>query len=220
MAKKGKLYAVGVGPGDPELLTLKAVKMIKNADVIAFPADGDKPGIAYTIAEKAVPEITTKAALPLSFPMSQSGFEKAHLEAINQIKSALNYGKSVAFLTLGDPGFYSTFSYLYESFLQNSYEVDIICGVPSFCAASAKLRVPLAQGKASAIISAGEYHSFDGTQVIMKAGARLGELKKAVKDSDRSAFLIENCGMADERSYYDIDSFPDKTGYFSLMIVK
>ena len=85
MAKKGKLYAVGVGPGDPELLTLKAVKTIKNADVIAFPADGDKPGVAYTIAEKAVPDIKTKAALPLSFPMSKSGLEKAHQEAINQI---------------------------------------------------------------------------------------------------------------------------------------
>jgi precorrin-2/cobalt-factor-2 C20-methyltransferase len=79
--KRGKLVIIGVGPGDPELITLKAVKAIRAADVIACPAKRDEPGIAYRIAVEAVPDIREKEVLLLDFPMTNDNLEQAHREA-------------------------------------------------------------------------------------------------------------------------------------------
>ena len=217
---KGILLGVGVGPGDPELLTLKAMRAIQAADVIACPEINGRPGHACMIAEKAVPEITRKERLLLSFPMSDGKHKEAHLKAADQIKEVLNAGMNVAFLTLGDPGLYSTFSYISDIILQDGYDVRIVSGVPSFCAASAKLRVPLAEGKESVLLSAGEVQDFSGTQIVLKAGSRLSQLKENIRSMGKTAWLIENCGMEGERIYCGADSFPDEAGYFSLMIVK
>ena len=81
----GKLYAVGVGPGDPDLMTLKALKTIKNADCIACPESHGDPGVAYEIAKKAVPEITSKELLLLEFPMQKDALFDAHKKAAEQI---------------------------------------------------------------------------------------------------------------------------------------
>lgn len=104
----GKLYAVGVGPGDPKLLTLKAVETIKNADCIACPKSNGEPGIAYKIAQGAIGEIISKELLLLDFPMREDDIKEFHEKASKQIMEYLARGMSVAFLTLGDPQFYST----------------------------------------------------------------------------------------------------------------
>ena len=217
---KGKLIAVGVGPGDPELLTLKAVKAIRSADVIICPAKGNSPGLAYKIAEEAVPEISFKEILPLCFPMEKNGTEQAHREAAEAIISRLQEGKSAAFLTLGDPGLYSTFSFISGMIAENGFEISVISGVTSFCAAAAKLLLPLAGGSGSVLISSGVFTDFPGTEVIMKAGSCLKTLKEQIRESGKTAYLAENCGMADEKLYSGIDAMPDETGYFSLLIVK
>ena len=217
---RGKLYGVGVGPGDPELLTLKAVKTICMSDVIACPARGQTPGLAYRIAEQAIPEIHRKEKMLLSFPMKKSGLEQEHLKAAESIISQLDAGKNTAFLTLGDPGFYSTFQYISRIVTEKGYETEIISGVPSFCAVSAKLMVPLAEGSGSVLISPGELTDFSGTQVIMKAGSGLKTLKEKIRNNGKKAYLAENCGMEDERVYSDIEKMPDEAGYFSILIVK
>lgn len=217
---RGKLYGVGVGPGDPELLTLKAVKTITAADVIACPAKGNEPGLAFQIAEKAIPEIRNKAILPLGFPMMKRVPKPEHLKAAESIISQLDAGKNTAFLTLGDPGFYSTFYYVFRIIAGKGYQAEIISGVPSFCAVSARLMLPLAEGDGSVLISSGELADFRGTQVIMKAGSRLKSLKEKIYTKGKTAYLTENCGMDDERSYSGIDTMPDEAGYFSTLIVK
>ena len=216
----GKLYGVGVGPGDPELFTLKAVKTIRMAEVIACPAKGDAPGLAYRIAEEAIPEIADKEKLLLSFPMTKSGTEESHLKAAKSIISHLEAGEIVAFLTLGDPGFYSTFSYISGIIAEKGYPVEMISGVPSFCAVSARLMLPLAVGEGSVLISSGEFADFSGTQVIMKAGNGLKTLKEKVLAQGKNAYLAENCGMEGERIYSGIGDMPDGAGYFATLIVK
>lgn len=108
----GKLYAVGVGPGDPELMTIKAIKTIKSSDCIACPESHGEPGKAYAIAKETVPEMSSKELMLLNFPMRQGDLENAHRKAAEQIIHQLSAGKNVAFLTLGDPEFYSTFYYV------------------------------------------------------------------------------------------------------------
>jgi len=216
----GKIYAIGVGPGDPELLTLKAVKIIKNVDAIACPKSSGKPGLAYRIAEQAVPEISSKELLLLEFPMRKGELGLAHEKAACQLISYLLEGKNVAFLTLGDPEFYSTFYYVADLIKEQGYEIEIISGITSFSAASARLKLPISLGDESVMITSGTYCEFDGTLAILKAGKRLKEIKEQVSAAHKNAYLVENYGMPDEKVYQDLDSIPDETGYLSVMFVK
>jgi len=216
----GKLYAVGVGPGDPDLMTLKAIKTIKNADCIACPESHGEPGIAYGIAKEAVPEITSKELLLLDFPMRKDDLFDAHKKAAEQIIHYLSLGKNVAFLTLGDPGIYSTFFYIAAMIKKQGYEIEVISGITSFSAVSAKLNLPLSLGNESLMITSGKYCEFEGTLVIMKAGKKLKEIKEKAFAHNKHIYLVENIGMPDEKIYFDSHSIPDDAGYFSLVIVK
>jgi precorrin-2/cobalt-factor-2 C20-methyltransferase len=216
----GKLYAVGVGPGDPELMTLKAIKTIKNVDCIACPASHGGPGTAFGIAKEACPEIISKELLLLEFPMRRDDLDHAHQMAAEQIINCLSLGKDVAFLTLGDPGFYSTFYYVAGIISGQGYEIEIISGITSFSTAAARLKLPLSLGDGSVMITSGEFREFEGTLVILKAGSRLKEFKEKAAVCGKDVYLVENCGMTDEKAYYDTDSIPDEAGYFSLVIIK
>ena len=217
---KGILYAVGVGPGDPELMTLKAVKLIKEADVIACPSKDNAPGIAYQIAFRACPEIKEKELLLLDFPMKESDLAASHQKAAESLMAVLQSGKNVAFLTLGDPGFYSTFSYISGLIEKKGFRTEIVSGVPSFCSASAGINIPIAVGSEAVMVTAGEFRDFDGTLIILKAGSRLKSLKESIIKSGKKAWLVENSGMEGEKIYKDIGVMPDKAGYFSILVVK
>lgn len=216
----GTLYAVGVGPGDPELLTCKAVRVLRSADVIACPAKGNAPGTAYRIALQAVPEIGKKRVLALSFPMTGEDCTQAHAEAASCIMSELREGRSVAFLTLGDPGFYSTFFHIFHAVAEGGFPAEIVSGIPSFCAASARIMMPLAVGDGQVLITSEPRMDFPGTIVVMKVGRRLQAIKAEAAGSRRAAYLVENCGMEGERVYRSIETMPEETGYFSLMIIE
>ena len=216
----GTLYAVGVGPGDPDQLTLKAVKILEKSEVIACPSKNDKPGVAYNIALQACSGIASKKTIPLSFPMNKEDLSDIHRHAAEKIIAELGLGKDVAFLTLGDPCFYSTFTYISSMVKNAGYEIKVINGIPSFCAAAAEIGLSIAEGDDAVLITAGEYKPFDGTLIIMKAGNRLKELKVQIKNSGKSAYLIENCGMQDEKIYLGLNDIPDRSGYFSILIVK
>ncbi|SFG68762.1 precorrin-2 C(20)-methyltransferase [Oribacterium sp. WCC10] len=216
----GKFYIVGVGPGDPELMTIKAYKNIKNADIIAYPGDGRKEGTAYQIACKAIPEVRQKKTIYLKFPMTrdEKQLEKSHDNAANDIINLLNTGKDVSMITLGDPCIYSTAFYVFERIESKGYETEIINGINSYSAAAAKSMISLAMKDEKLIITTPEQivTSFDGTMVIMKSGYHLKELKKMFRD--RKMYLIENCGMENENLFSE--EIPDKAGYFSTLIIK
>lgn len=217
---KGILYAVGVGPGDPELLTLKAVNVIKNADCIGCPESKGEPGVAYRIAQSAIPEIESKELLLLEFPMREGDIKEFHQKAADRIILRLSEGKNVAFLTLGDPSFYSTFFYLADIIANRGYDYKIINGITSFSAVSSKLKLPLSLGDESVMITSGEFVDFEGTLVILKAGNKLKEIKEKVSSSGKIAYMAENCGMENERVYKDLWAIPDEAGYFSVIVIK
>lgn len=222
---KGFLNIIGAGPGDPELLTLKAFHVLtEETDVVAYPGSAPGTGTAFQIVSQAVPAINNKEQLPLFFPMSEDPetLSDAHTVAVRQVKDILDIGKNVSFLTLGDPTIYSTASFLLDPIRTADYEVRIISGVPSFCAGAARLLMPLVSGNEPVQIFPSEDFdlSFPGTLILLKVGRHFARTKQKISDSGRTAYLIENCGLPGERLYRSLQEMPEKTGYFSLMIVK
>ncbi|MBQ2160754.1 MAG: precorrin-2 C(20)-methyltransferase, partial [Firmicutes bacterium] len=120
---KGKLFGVGVGPGDPELLSLKAVRVIKESDLIAVPGKTPAESYAYEIALKAVPEIGSKKVIPLKWTMTKDPAElnRVYREASDLIESYLEEGRNVSFLTIGDVSIYSTFIYVMKEVSKDGY---------------------------------------------------------------------------------------------------
>ena len=119
----GKLYGVGVGPGDPELITLKALRLTKEADILAFPGENPKESVAYRIMKGAYPEIDSKQMISLPMPMikDREELKRVHDEGAKIIAEWLEKGKNVVFLTLGDPTVYSTYIYVHKRVEQLGY---------------------------------------------------------------------------------------------------
>lgn len=224
---KGTLYGVGVGPGDPELMTLRAVRVIRENQVFALPGKAPRETTAYRIAVRAVPKLAEKELVALHMPMvrDRQKLMEAHRKCAELLKPYLDGGKNVVFLTLGDPSVYSTFSYIQDILAPEGYPVEVVSGVPSFCACAARLGLPLAEWNEEIhVIPAvhGEDLSFDrpGSYVIMKSASRMPEIRRALAESGRSAQCVTDCGMETEKVYRSAAEIPDDAGYFSLIVVK
>ena len=223
----GKLYGVGVGPGDPELLTLKAVRIIKENEIIALPGAVAKDTVAYQIAVQAVPELKEKELVSLAMPMTKDKkmLESNYAQAADTIEAYLRAGKNVVFLTLGDPTIYATYFYLHERILKRGLEAEMISGIPSFCAVAARLDMSLAERAEELHIIPASYQikealALPGTKVLMKAGKNMSAVKAQLQTSGAAAVMIENCGRPGERIYQTAAEIPDQAGYYSLVIVK
>lgn len=225
--EKGIFYGVGVGPGDPELLTLKAARIIREADVVAGPQAGESEKTAMKIAEQL---LEGKEVLYCDMPMTRDRAKRdaCHDRAADEICALLDAGKSVAFLTLGDPTVYSTCWYVHQRIAARGYDARLIPGVPSFCAAAAALGRALCEdGEMLHIIPAShestdEGLSLPGNKVLMKAGRSILEVREKLAAQGRldSAALVERCGMEGERIVTDLRTLGDPTGYFSIILVK
>lgn len=232
--KKGKLYGIGVGPGDPELLTVKAVKAIESADVIISPTKKmGKPSIALQIAKPYIKPETKLVVMDfpmLSLSAERETLEKQWSENADQIQSMLNWGKTAVFLTLGDPMVYSTYSYVMEFLLDRGMEVETISGIPSFCSLAAHLNLPLTQGEESLgvvgmIQSEDEVAAvIDAHQnvVVMKVSANAAGLAKALRDRhlEDHFVMISNIGMDSEKVTRDIADLEKKVPYLSTVLIK
>ncbi|SHH54923.1 precorrin-2 C20-methyltransferase [Clostridium collagenovorans DSM 3089] len=129
----GKLYGIGVGPGDSELLTIKAVKVLEKADIVVVPtAMANGKSIAYDTAKEYIKDETE--VLFKHFPMGGEEQEAKIYEAYKEVEELLSSGKDVAFLTIGDPFVYSTYIYLLNHLKDHGYEVETVPGITSFCA--------------------------------------------------------------------------------------
>jgi len=227
---KGTLYGVGVGPGDPELVTLKAVKIMEQADVIVVPKTSDAEPLAYSIAKQAAPAIREKQLLELNMPMTRDEtiLEENHIAAAQSIMELLDTGKDVAFLTLGDPSIYSTYSYVHKKVLDMGAKTCMIPGVPSFCAAAAALNTGLVEGSQMLHVIPASYEGADsgldlaGSKVLMKTGKAFSNVKSALRKRGllASARMVQKCGLPGQVVYEDIERAGEEAGYFSIILVK
>lgn len=224
---RGCLYSVGVGPGDPELMTLKAIKTIKKCPVLILPAASREKCAAYQIARQILPEIDEKEAICLVMPMTKDKekLEKNHEEGAMKVAQILEEGRNAAFLTIGDPTVYATSMYIHQRTAQMGYQTQIISGVPSFCAAAAKIGVSLGEKQEQIHIIPASYDienamKLSGTKILMKAGKKMPFVKQCVKQHQGWAAMVENCGMQDEHLWTDPDSMPEQPGYYTLVIAK
>lgn len=236
--KTGVFYGVGVGPGDPELLTVKAVRVLEGASVIAVPRSQDSTtdpqGHALSIVKKAL-SLDGKEILELPLPMTK---DKALLagsraKAAAKIAGRLSEGKDVAFITLGDPMLYSTFSYLVP-FVKDALphaDVRVVPGVTAFSAAAATARAPIAEAHEKVVIVPASYGAGDvkkllvdfDTIVLMKVHKAMDSLIDLLTEeglADR-AFFVTKVGWPEEEIVTDVRTLKGKKlDYFSMLFIK
>lgn len=223
----GILYGVGVGPGDPELMTLKAVRLIQQNEIIACPGPAAKETVAYKIAVQAVPGLSGKTLVSVNMPMThdRAEMDRNHDKAAEIIESYLRQGQNVVFLTLGDPTIYSTYLYVQKRVEEHGYRTELVSGITSFCAAAARTNTALVEWNEQLHVVPAVHRLEDrlelpGNYVLMKSGRKMDQVKEILAASGRSVVMVENCGMENEHIYHGVDQIPDDAGYYSLIIAK
>ena len=157
--------------------------------------------------------------------------EKERLKAIHDqdaeaVAQLLDEDKNVVFLTLGDPTVYSTCMYVHKRLKRAGYTTQIIPGIPSFCAAAARMDIPLVEKPSGAPCAPRQSYDIEeslhlpGTKVLMKAGRKMGEVKRLLTEKEMDAVMVENCGMENEKIYSGAEEIPEQAGYYSLLVVK
>ncbi len=227
--KKGKLFGVGVGPGDTDLLTIKATKILKNVEVICSPRSAElKPSLALSIVQPILDERNEKYDIldPL-FPMieDKSALNSYWDLAAEIIITNLSDGKDVAFITLGDPTIYSTFSYVAKRIDESGYEIEIIPGITSFTGCAAAAGISLAEKDEIVVIvpkvddRLKRIMEYGDTFVIMKTSRHSEILEEIVNQDnrDKSIISVQNCSMQDENVF---EGFSKDKKYLSTTIVK
>lgn len=223
----GILYGVGVGPGDPKMMTFLAVETIERCPVIAVPAEGREHAVSYKIAKGMIKGLEEKEYLNLSTPMTKDRkvLEESYERAAEQIVECLKAGKDVAYLTLGDPTIYSTYIYIHRRVVSRGFSAQMINGVPSFCAAAAKLGDSLADRSEQIHILPSTYTieealDYQGTKVLMKAGSQLSAVKHTIEEKGLDGVMVENCGLENEHIYRGIRKMPEKASYYTIVLVQ
>lgn len=229
MEALGTFYGVSVGPGDPELLTRKAIRLLETCPVIAAPRTASGEMLALDIARQAV-DLTGKTILPLDFTMERdrSKWHSAHENAAAQIEPYLAAGQDVAMLNLGDVSIYATFGYIQAILQDRGYPTGMVPGVPSFCAVAARLNVGLTEpNQPLHIVPAGdesleETLALPGTKILMKSGSRIPQVVEALHRTGQlqHAAMVQNCGLPGEQVHSTLETLPETTGYFATVIVK
>ena len=231
-ANKGTFYGVGVGPGDPELLTLKAYRLIHEADVISYIGIRGGRSQARAIAKISIdsaPQAPEEIAVPMPMSKDRSLANEAYDTAAEQIRAALDAGKNVVFLCEGDPLFFGSFAYLLDR-LENDYLCQVVPGISSVHSASAALLTPLTILKESFAVISGRHsdeHIRDtlinhDTVVIMKAGSSRPRLLKIIEETNRTADAkyLEYISREKEKIVTDISKLDASVGpYFSVFVV-
>ncbi|MFR2838459.1 MAG: precorrin-2 C(20)-methyltransferase [Zhenhengia sp.] len=223
---KGKLYGVGVGPGDPKLITYKAVETIQKCQVVAVPKSGNSEQVALNIAKEF---IKNQTLIDCYMPMirDKQALRKQHEEVVSEFKGYLDKGQDIAFLTLGDPTIYSTYMYIHRLIKEMGYETEIIPGISSICSVAAALNDSLCEGSDCLhIIPASykgkeDYLDLEGTKVLMKTGKSMEKVKQHLKEKGlyERARAVECASMPNEKIHESLDTV-EESSYFSVIVVK
>ncbi|MGI6109800.1 MAG: precorrin-2 C(20)-methyltransferase [Eubacteriaceae bacterium] len=229
----GKLTGIGIGPGSPDLLTVRAVRAIRDAQTVFVPrGKNGKPGVALTTAQDYIPE--TAQVIEMDFPMVSISGEAQMLDEqwrdnADTVKNALEKGDGV-FLTLGDPMVYSTYSYIIDFLAEQGINTENIPGITSFCALASLLGIPLAQGEESlAVVSMTQDDDeirailrLNKNIIVMKASGRNEFLADLLEEEglEKQFTRVSNIGMPSETISSDIDELRGRIPYFSTILIK
>ena len=218
----GVLYGVSTGPGDAELMTLKAVRCLKKCGTVFVPRTKGENTLALSIAEQCV-DMSSKELIYMDFPMSSDTqlINENYRRIADRVCAELEKG-DCAILCLGDISVYSTFSPIADIVTERGFAVERIAGVTSFSAAAASLGISLASG--SEVLTVIPYGNAElaelvrrsGKKVIMKSGRHSAELLQMLKNNSQKVWAAENVGLPDERLSHSVDD--TQTGYFTVFI--
>ena len=230
MAKKGKLIGIGVGPGDTELLTLKAARILKSVPVVFSPKSAkEKESIALSIVRPILKERKDYKRLMLVepiFPMieDKEELEKVWTSASEMIAQYLDSGRDVAFITLGDSSVFSTYSYVQKKFA-GRYEIETVPGITSFTAcAAARNKALVEQNQILTIVPKiddrlEEVLEYSNSVVLMKASRNTSDLEKTIEEKERpkEIYSVQNCTREKEKI---IEGFSNEKPYLTTTIIK
>jgi len=211
----GVLYGVGVGPGDPELITLKSLRLIKSTEVIAYPKLKGSKSFARNIIEEFIDLPKVEIAIEIPMTVNRLPAQRAYDAAAQKISTHLNMGENVVFLCEGDPFFYGSFMYLHSR-LYKKYLVEIIPGVSSMTACAAMAKKPLAARNEVLTVLPGPLSKKElerrladnNSSAIMKVGRHIKKIKSVI---DRlglmdSSLYIERASLKEQRILKLIDA--------------
>jgi len=241
----GTLYVIGVGPGDPELLTLKAMRILMDVRCICVPKGKERGSSLVLSIVKRVLSLDNKEIIEAYFPMRKTRnlegsceLDTRWQETVETILSVLNKGKDIAFLTMGDPTIYSSFFYIYDSLLElnPALKIEIIPGVSSINAGASRLQISLGLAdekiailpatylslKPSALSLSSVLKNFD-TIVLMKVHKVFDNLLLFLNEMNllNKAIYISKAGMEDEKIVRNLEDVKEEDlNYFSMVIVR
>jgi precorrin-2/cobalt-factor-2 C20-methyltransferase len=235
-----KLFCVGCGPGDPELLTVRAVNLIKSAEVIFAPtAREGKPSIALSVVEKYIDRSTKTVSLVFPMVKDRESLKDYWKRNAEEIAGAVRTGKNVVYLTVGDPALYSTWIYIHRE-LKKSHkdvEVEIVPGITSIFAIAAKAKISLAEGEETVAVVPACYDmervkrtaNACDTVIFLKDGryfdSVIDMLGQAGFPDDATIAIAQD--VSDEGEILEVKKLSDLQGkkgptekYFSIMVAK
>jgi precorrin-2/cobalt-factor-2 C20-methyltransferase len=230
----GILYGIGVGPGDPDLITLKATKVLGRVDVVfAAASTKNHHSLAMSIARPHIPEATPVELLRFPMTRDRSETRRAWEANAQRIVGELTTGRDAAFLTLGDSLTYSTFGYLiaYVRAVAPDVEIMTVPGITSYQAAASRLNTTLAEGEGSLMVVSGAtggdrlrtLTEKPETVVFLKAYRNLKDIRSAIDESGQYPYCVavKNCGHPTEEIVKDLDQLGrQKPDYWTLIIAK
>ena len=232
----GRLYGVGVGPGDPELITLKAAKLISEADVVAYHSGTAGRSIARTIADSLIRDETIEELLIYPVTTGTTGHplgyygavEDFYDESAERLEKHLDAGRTVVVLAEGDPLFYSSYMYLHDR-LADRYPSELVPGVTSISAAASAIATPLARHEDILTVLPGTLPvpelarrlADTDAAAIMKLGRTFAGVREALRQAGRldDATYVERASTGEQRTLPVAEVDPAEVPYFSMIIV-
>ena len=225
---KGIFYAVGVGPGDPELMTRQACRVLEQCPVIAAPQTASGEMLALTIAEGSI-SMEGKTILPLSFAMSRDEAVRrdGYARAADRIAARLEAGQDTAMVNLGDVSIYATAYYVLDVLRSRGYSVRMIPGVPSFCAVAAALGRSLTDMNTPLHVYPGgavdlqQALDAPGTKVLMKSGSAIHTVAQTLSRMGKAeeSAMVANCGLPGQQVFETMTDLPEEIPYFATVLV-
>ena len=234
MTNYGIFFGIGVGPGDPELMTVKAQRVLRKAQYVFTPiaAEG-RESIAHTIARQCISPDATVTKLIFPMTRDKAVCKKFWEENTHQIASVLKQGNDAVFLTLGDPMTYSTYGYLLQKMevFYPQVEAVTIPGVPSYLAVAAASNLPLVEGNETLTLVPGntppekirQFLSSSDTILFLKHHRNAETIYKILNEMklDGKALYVSRCGFEEHvTTTQPTKEFLEKPDYLSLIIVK